>query len=131
MPMQSRRRSGGGDQLVWTAPADTTAGTVVVVGTNLVGTLDSDTKSGEKGTLELDGVLHFRKTAAAINQGDSIYWAAAGNPANFTAGSGAASTTNTGKFLGYATAAAAASGSAASEADWVEVKRVHLSPAPA
>ncbi len=66
-----------GDSVDYTPEADVDAGTVVVIGPNLIGISKLDIKAGELGALALVGVYDLPKatgTGADISRGVNIYW---------------------------------------------------------
>ncbi len=88
-----------GDAIDYTPPADTGAGSVIVLG-ELVGVTKHDIRANTLGSIAVVGVFDIDKDAAiAIAAGDKVYW----NQTNTQA-----VTTATGnKLLGKAVAAAA------------------------
>jgi len=82
-----------GQSIEFTAAADLKSNDVLLIG-GLRGVVLQDVKTGEKGSLGVEGVYQVAKDATvAFSQGDAVYWdAVAGN----------ANDTNTNPHLGYA-----------------------------
>lgn len=100
----------GGEAVDYTPSSAVAAGDVVVQG-SLPGFARSPIAANELGSLGVVGVFRVAKANGAISAGAAVYWDADGDPEGGTAGTGAATTTATGNtFLGFATAAAGASG---------------------
>ena len=109
-----------GDAIDYTPSSATAAGTIVIQDA-LVGITHLPIAANQLGSIQIpkSPVYDIVKTNGAITAGAKVYWAAAGNPQGGTAGTGAASTTNTGVFLGYAQKAAGITD------ETVRVVRVH------
>ncbi len=92
-----------GESIDYTPVGATAAGTVVVLGTRLVGIAPLDIAAGELGALDLVGVWRVPKVTGSITVGSALYWDNDANPLNGTAGSGAFTTTSSlGPFAGFA-----------------------------
>lgn len=97
-----------GTIIPFTAEANVKSGQVVVVG-SLVGISMTDVPDGSSGQLAVEGVFDVPAATAEITVGAPVYWDADGNPVGGTAGSGAATATDTANTLmGHAIAAKAA-----------------------
>lgn len=97
-----------GSIIPFTAGAAITSGQVVVVG-SLVGIAMGDVANGAVGQLAVEGIFDVPAATAEITVGAPVYWDADGNPVGGTAGSGAATATDTSNTLmGHAIAAKAA-----------------------
>lgn len=89
--------------------ADVEAGEVVIVN-GRVGITLQRIAAGKLGAVALRGLFKVQKANVAVTDGAQVYWAAAGDPVNGTAGTGAATTGTAGnQFIGRAAKAAAAS----------------------
>ena len=63
-----------GNVVDYTAGADITSGSVVVMG-NLIGVAITDIANGETGPVQIDGVFELPKvTAAVIGAGETVMW---------------------------------------------------------
>lgn len=92
----------------FTASGNVVSGQVVVVG-SLVGVSMADVANGEAGQVAVEGVFDVPAATAEITVGAPVYWDADGNPVGGTAGSGAATATDTDNTLmGHAIATKAA-----------------------
>ena len=80
-------RYGDQDQIKVQANADMIAGDVLVVGSNIVGIVLSDTESGQLANIATSGVWEMLNTGAAIESGTAVYWNATGKTVTSTAGS--------------------------------------------
>ncbi len=97
-----------GKIIPFTAGANVKSGQVVVVG-SFVGISMTDVPDGSSGQLAVEGVFDVPAATAEITVGAPVYWDADGNPVGGTAGSGAATATDTDNTLmGHAIAAKAA-----------------------
>lgn len=71
-----------GHRLTFTAAADLTSGSVLVIG-DYIGVVSYDVLTGEEGELSLTGVVSIPKVAAtALAQGDTVYWDIADDEVN-------------------------------------------------
>lgn len=98
----------------------------VVVQNNLVGVCETDIAADAKGALAIEGVFLFPCPSGEgeIEAGEPVYWDEDGDPESGTAGTGAATETNTGNvFLGLSVLAKDADDTG------VYVKLVQTSPA--
>lgn len=94
-----------GKVISFIASAEIESGQVVVIG-SLVGVSLTDVANGATGQMAVEGVFDIPAATAAINVGAAVYWDADGNPVGGTAGTGAATATDTGNTLmGHALAA--------------------------
>lgn len=90
----------------YTPGSAVTGGDVVVIGNRAL-IAKSDIAASALGALATEGIFKVPKTTAAWTVGLPVYWYAAGDPDNGTAGTGAASQIAGGIYMGIATAAAA------------------------
>lgn len=65
--------SSSGNTLPYTPQADVDAGDIVVIET-VVAQVVSDTKAGEPGSVQIEGVIKFPKNTGAIGAGINCYW---------------------------------------------------------
>jgi predicted RecA/RadA family phage recombinase len=97
-----------GRVIPFTAGADVDSGQVIVLG-SLVGISLTHVEDGSVGQLAVEGVFDVPAATAEITVGAAVYWDADGNPVGGTAGSGAATATDTANTLmGLAIAAKSA-----------------------
>lgn len=96
-------KRGDGESIDYTPTGDKLAGTVIVLGTRLVGIVPLDIMANTLGALDLDGLWEVPKVTGTINKGSALYWDDDANPLNGTAGSGAFTTNSAlGPFAGWA-----------------------------
>jgi predicted RecA/RadA family phage recombinase len=89
-----------GDTLTVTAPATTTSGSLVVVG-SIVGVAAFDAASGAEVEVQVEGVFTLPKvTTDVVTQGAKLYWDSVAGKLTATAGTGSK------PLVGLATAAA-------------------------
>ena len=79
-------RYGDQDQIKVQAIADMIAGDVLAVGSNIVGIVLSDTKSGQLANIATSGVWEMLNTGAAIAPGTAVYWNATDKTVTATVG---------------------------------------------
>lgn len=96
-------RRAEGDSIDYTPGSDVLLGTVVVLGTRLVGIASHDITANQLGALDLNGLWEVPKVTGSITVGSALYWDDDGDPLNGTAGSGAFTTDSSkGPFAGFA-----------------------------
>ena len=109
-----------GDAIDYTPSSAVVAGQVVVQN-DIVGVAVRPIAANELGALAVEGVFDVVKATGAVNAGAKVYWDADGNPVGGVAGTGAATTTDSGNtYMGRA-AIAAASGDATVRVVWENV----------
>lgn len=91
---QARIRTGSGDTFPFVAASDLVNGQVVVID-GILGVVDADYASGKLASARKSGRADFVKVNGAISRGAVVYWDEDGNPQGGTAGTGAATTTDT------------------------------------
>ncbi len=101
-----------GNTIDWTVTgAAVVSGQTIVIGT-IVGVAVTDGAVGETIAVTVEGVFLIPKATAAIGLGVAVYWDADGDPVGGTAGSGAATATDTANTLMGKAIEAAAGGTA-------------------
>jgi len=109
-----------GDAIDYTPSTAVVAGQVVVQN-DIVGVATRPIAADELGALAVEGVFDVVKATGAVNAGAKVYWDADGNPVGGVAGTGAATTTDSGNtYIGRA-AIAAISGDATVRVVWENV----------
>ena len=102
-----------GNTIDWVVTgAAVVSGQTIVIGTSIVGVAVTDGAVGDTIAVTVEGVFEVAKATAAIGLGVAVYWDADGDPVGGTAGSGAATATDTANTLMGKAIEAAAGGTA-------------------
>jgi predicted RecA/RadA family phage recombinase len=89
------------DILPYVPSSAAAAGDVARVG-GILGVVATDLAASERGSLVVNGTVKLPKITGAITRGAKVFWNPTGDPVSGTAGSGAATVTETsGSFVGY------------------------------
>lgn len=96
-----------GDTIDYNPGSAVLAGTVYLLGSNMVTIVPKDIAADEMGATCVRGVFNVPKDNSNVSAGDDLYWNATGDPYGGTAGSGAFTTTSgSNVFAGIALEAA-------------------------